>query len=76
MLVLIGVDEPFFDRQEKERSVVDAAYDTGSSKIPVETNIQTLLEDSIETNQPKTIEPEVNDRLIVASEIAAASDDC
>ena len=73
LLLLIGVDESFFDRQEEERSVVDAAYDTGSSKIPVETNIQTLLEDYVESNQPKTTGPEVNDRLNVATEIAAAA---
>ncbi len=73
LLLLIGVDESFFDRQEAERSVVDAAYDTESSKIPVETNIQTLLEDSINSNQPATTGPEDNDRLNVATEIAAAA---
>ncbi len=73
VLALIGVDEPFFDRPEKERSVVDAAYDTESAKIPVETNTQALLEDFIEINPPKTTEPRVNDRLNVATEIAAAA---
>ena len=73
LLLLIGVDESFFDRQEAERSVVDAAYDTESSKIPVETNIQTLLEDSINSNQPATTGPEDNERLNVATEIAAAA---
>ncbi len=73
LLALIGVYESFFDRQEGERSVVDAAYDTESAKIPVETNIQPLLGDSIEINQPTTTEPEVNDRLNVATEIAAAA---
>ncbi len=72
VLVFIGVDEPFFDRQQKERSVVDAAYDTESVIIPVETNTQPLLEDSIEINQPKTTELEVNERLNVATEIAAS----
>ena len=73
LLVLIGVDESFFDRQKEERSVVDAAYDTESAKIAVETNIQPLLKESIESNQPTKTEPEVNDRLNVATEIAAAS---
>ena len=73
LLVLIGVDEPFFDPQERERSVVDAAYDIESVKIPVETNAQPLLEDSIEINQAKATEPDVNDRLKVATEIAAAA---
>ncbi len=73
LLVLIGVNEPFFDRQERERSVVDAAYDIESGKIPVETNAQPLLKDSIEINQAKTTEPDVNDRLKVATEIAAAA---
>ena len=72
VLLLIGVDEPFFDRQQKERSVVDAAYDTEVATIPVETNTQPLLEDSIEIKQPKTTEPEVNERLNVATEIAAS----
>ena len=73
LLLLVGVDESFFDRQEGERSVVDAAYDTESSKIPVETNMQRLLEDSIESNQPTTIGLEVNERLNVTTEIAATS---
>lgn len=73
LLLLVGVDESFFDRQEGERSVVDAAYDTESSKIPVETNMQRLLEDSIESNQPTTIGLEVNERLNVATEIAATA---
>ncbi|MEE2820390.1 MAG: hypothetical protein VX915_01415, partial [Pseudomonadota bacterium] len=73
LLVLIGVYESFFDRKEGERSVVDAAYDSESVKIPVETNIQPLLGDSIEINQPTTTEPKVNDRLNVATEIAAAA---
>jgi len=72
VLVLIGVDDPFFDRQEKERSVVDAAYDIKATTIPVETNTQPLSEDSIEIKQPKTTEPQVNERLNVATEIAAA----
>jgi len=72
VLVLIGVDEPFFDRQEKERSVVDAAYDTESATIPVETNTQPLSEETIEIKQPETTEPQVNERLNVATEIAAS----
>jgi hypothetical protein len=72
VLVLIGVDEPFFDRQEKERSVVDAAYDTESATIPVETNIQPLSEKTIDFKQPETTEPQVNERLNVATEIAAS----
>ena len=71
-LVLIGVDVPFFDRHEKERSVVDAAYDTESVTIPVETNTQPLSEETIEIKQPETTEPQVNERLNVATEIAAA----
>ena len=72
VLVLIGVDEPFFGRQEKERSVVDAAYDTESATIPVETNSQPLSEGSTEFKQPKTTESEVNERLEVTTEIAAS----
>ena len=72
VLVLIGVDEPFFGRQEKERSVVDAAYDIESATIPVETNTQPLLEDATEIKQPTTTEPEVNERFEVATEIAAS----
>ncbi len=73
LLVLIGVDESFFDHKEEELSVVDAAYDTDSAKIPVETKIQPLLEDPIESNQPTTTGPEINDRLNVATEIATAA---
>ncbi len=72
VLVLIGVDEPFFGRQEKERSVVDAAYDTESATMPVETNSQPLSEDSSEIKQPKMTEPEVSERLNLATEIAAS----
>jgi len=71
-LTMMGIDAPFFDREEQGRSVVDAAYDRTLTQMPP----------AIDAEPPKTegIEPdsapnnaEVNERLIAAREIATAT---
>jgi hypothetical protein len=68
-LVLVGVDASFFDREDQGRSVVEAAYDLTLTQTPP----------YIDAESPKTEvvsaanNAEVNQRLIAATEIAAAT---
>ena len=71
-LALMGVDASFFDREDRGRSVVDAAYDRALTQTPPPIDVESPKTEVVEPDSAAN-NAEVNQRLIAATEIATAN---